>query len=107
MPKIRNLRLKGLRSITAQGVIQFDNNGIAEINDRELYLALLKIPGFEPVEEAKDLPKSEPIEAFSSIDSKPFGSLEEEEKPVKKSRKKKKEEEEEPKEEIPEAEPEE
>lgn len=46
---VRNASMAGRKAITAYGVLEFDSSGVVGIPDKELYEALIKLPGFEPV----------------------------------------------------------
>lgn len=49
MPKIQNVALSGRSVVTSIGNINFDNEGVAEINDDKYYNSLLDIKGFNKV----------------------------------------------------------
>lgn len=60
MPKIRNIKLAGETVGISVETVVFDDNGIGEIKSAELYQEVVKMNGFEPVEEVKQEVKEEP-----------------------------------------------
>ena len=57
--KVKNIRFANAKLVSSDGVIQFDVNGVAEIESEEFYNELLEIPGFEPFEGAIILGETE------------------------------------------------
>lgn len=57
--KVKNIRFANAKLVSSDGVIQFDVNGVAEIESEEFYNELLEIPGFEPFEVAIILGETE------------------------------------------------
>ena len=51
--QIKNFRIRGKRIATSTGEIQFDENGIAEV-DEEFALLLAELKGYEVIEEQAD-----------------------------------------------------
>ncbi|AGY46954.1 hypothetical protein CampHawk_76 [Bacillus phage CampHawk] len=49
MPKIQNVSLRGKEVVMSIGKVNFDNEGIADINDEKYYNSLLEITGFHKV----------------------------------------------------------
>jgi hypothetical protein len=51
--KVRNEKLAGLEVGISTERVKFDENGIGEIQSKELYDEVIKLPNYFPVEEAK------------------------------------------------------
>lgn len=66
MPKIQNMHLANKLAGISTEMVQFDGNGIGEINSTELHAELLTLAGFFPVEE----PKVVEIALEDKVDSK-------------------------------------
>lgn len=92
MPKIKNPNLAGQYVVTAYGNIKFDHNGIGEVSHEELYQALLKIYGFEPVVEEEPKAEEKPAEVLVEEEKKKVVEVEEFTETTSRRFKKKKEE---------------
>lgn len=66
MPKIQNMHLANKLAGISTEMVQFDGDGIGEINSTELHAELLTLAGFFPVEE----PKVVEIALEDKVDSK-------------------------------------